>query len=118
MRNKVEEIDARSVSRFSLGTPGAGEHLEEVFVRVGKYGPFVEQGERRASIPEDMPPDELKLDDALEMLTKAEQGDEPIGLDPETKSASLRESGDDSDRTSNWAWSRGTKRRSPKMLRC
>ena len=84
LENKVEEIDARSVSRFSLGTPTTGEHLDEVFVRVGKYGPFVEQGERRASIPDDLPPDELQLDNALEMLAKAEKGDEPIGVDTET----------------------------------
>ena len=33
----------------------------EVFVRVGRYGPFLEQGERRASLPDKMPPDELTL---------------------------------------------------------
>ena len=84
LENKVEEIDARAVSRFSLGTPETGEHQEEVFVRVGKYGPFIEQGERRASIPEDLPPDELYLPEALEMLEKAEQGEEPLGFCPET----------------------------------
>ena len=31
-------------------------------MRVGRYGPFLEQGERRASVPDDMPPDELTLD--------------------------------------------------------
>ena len=41
-----------------LGTPDEGPHREEVFVRVGKYGPFLEQGERRASIPDGLPPDE------------------------------------------------------------
>ena len=32
-----------------------------------------------------MPPDELTLDAALEMLDKASQGDEPLGLCPETQ---------------------------------
>ena len=29
-----------------------GDEAEEIFVRVGRYGPFLEQGERRASLPE------------------------------------------------------------------
>ena len=35
------------------------EGQPEVFVRVGRYGPFLEQGDRRASIPEQTPPDEI-----------------------------------------------------------
>jgi DNA topoisomerase-1 len=83
LENKVEEIDARHVSRISLGKPNDGA---EVVVRVGRYGPFIEQGdgERRASIPENMPPDELTLPVALEMLEKSAQGDEPLGRCPET----------------------------------
>lgn len=84
LENKVEEIDAREVSRFTLGIPAEGEHREEIFIRVGRYGPFVEQGERRASIREDMPPDELNLVVALELLENAAKGDEPLGEDPET----------------------------------
>ena len=59
LENKVDEIDARDVSRILIGTPEGGE---PVFVRVGRYGPFLEQGERRASLPEEMPPDELTLE--------------------------------------------------------
>ncbi len=81
LKNKVDEIDAREVSRISIGKPRDGE---EVFVRVGRYGPFIQQGERRASIPDKMPPDELKLATALEMLDKAAQGDEPLGVCPDT----------------------------------
>jgi len=53
-------------------------------LRVGKYGPFLEQGERRASLPEGMTPDELTLARALEILDKGEQEDEPLGCCPET----------------------------------
>ncbi len=87
LEHKVEEIDARSVSRFSLGIPESGEHGDEVFVRVGRYGPFVEQGERRASIPEDMPPDEMCLEVALQMLDQTSQGEEPLGICPDTNRA-------------------------------
>jgi DNA topoisomerase-1 len=56
-----------------------------VFLRVGKYGPFIEQGDRKASIPEDLPPDELTLAKALEMLEQASVGLEPLGICPDTQ---------------------------------
>jgi DNA topoisomerase-1 len=85
LADKVDEIDARSVCRISLGRPaGEGAAGEEVFVRVGRYGPFLQQGERRASLPDNMPPDELTLEVAQEMLDKAQQGDEPLGICPDT----------------------------------
>ncbi|MCP5119505.1 MAG: type I DNA topoisomerase, partial [bacterium] len=55
---KVEEIDPRQMSRFKISDPPAGVPQDEIWLRVGKYGPFLEQGERRASVPEDLPPDE------------------------------------------------------------
>ncbi|MEX2172778.1 MAG: type I DNA topoisomerase [Pirellulaceae bacterium] len=82
---KVIEIDAREMSRFSLGLPDSGPHREEVFVRVGKYGPFLEQGERKASLQDEMPPDELTLARALELLEQASVGEEPLGICPETQ---------------------------------
>jgi DNA topoisomerase-1 len=75
------------MSRFPLGKPAEGPHREEVAVRVGKYGPFIEQGERKASIPDDLPPDELTLLKALEMLDQASVGDEPLGIHPDTQRA-------------------------------
>jgi DNA topoisomerase-1 len=82
--NKLQEVDPRDLSRFSLGKPSEGPHLEEVFVRVGKFGPFIEHGERKASIPQEMPPDELTLDKALVMLEQASVGEEPLGIHPDT----------------------------------
>lgn len=81
---KVAEIDPRVSARFSVGTPSEGEHTEEVFVRVGKYGPFLEQGERRASLPEGMAPDEVTLEKAMELLENASRDDEPLGFHPES----------------------------------
>ena len=37
-------------------------------VRVGKYGAFIEAGEQRVSIPEDLAPDELTAAKAAELL--------------------------------------------------
>ncbi len=85
LENKVTEIDARDVSRILVGTPEGGDAPSgPVYVRVGRFGPFLEQGERRASIPEDMAPDEVTLGAALKLLEQADQGDEPMGYDPQT----------------------------------
>jgi DNA topoisomerase-1 len=81
LANKSDEISARDVSRILLGHP---EGEEPIFVRVGRFGPFIEQGERRASIPDKMAPDELTLGKALEMLSSASQAEEPLGTCPET----------------------------------
>ena len=81
---KTEEIDPRVMSRFPLGAPEEGEHREEIVLRVGKFGPFVEQGERKASLPEGMAPDELTLTRALELLEQSSVDDEPLGICPDT----------------------------------
>jgi len=81
---KTEEIDPRVMSRFPVGTPTEGEHREEIVLRVGKFGPFVEQGERKASLPEGMAPDELTLARAMELLDQGAASDEPLGICPET----------------------------------
>jgi len=84
VQEKIKQVDAREVSRFSLGLPSTGEYRDEVFVRVGKFGPFLEQGQRRASIPQNTPPDELTLNKALEMLDRGQREDEPLGHCPQT----------------------------------
>jgi DNA topoisomerase-1 len=78
-----ESIEPREASRITIGQTTEGER---VAVRVGRYGPYVQVGEegQRASIPDDMPPDELTLERALEMLDRAAEGDRSIGDDPET----------------------------------
>ncbi|MEO1498244.1 MAG: type I DNA topoisomerase [Planctomycetota bacterium] len=81
LENKVDEIDARSISRISLGPADDGE---EVFVRVGRYSPFVEKGEKTASLPDELPPDEVKLAYAIDLLAQAEKAEEPLGTCPET----------------------------------
>jgi DNA topoisomerase-1 len=81
LENKGNEIDARDISRIWIGTPEGGE---PVYVRVGRYSPFVEQGERTASLADETPPDEVTLESALALLDQAQQGEEPLGTCPET----------------------------------
>jgi len=85
--SKTDEIDARDVCRVLIAKP---EGQPEVYVRVGRYGPFLEQGDRRASIPEQMPPDELTLDAALKMLETSTQAEEPLGRAPDGKPIYLK----------------------------
>lgn len=85
VEEKLDEIDAREMATFPLGSPDHGEFREEIAVRVGKYGPYLEQGERRASIPDGLPPDELNLEKAVELLEAGQVAEEPIGVHPETE---------------------------------
>ncbi len=84
LARKIEEVDPRDISRFPVGRPETGPYTEEIVLRVGKYGPFLEQGTRKASLPEEMCPDELTLEKSLELLEKSAVGDEPLGHDPES----------------------------------
>ncbi len=85
LADKVEEIDAREVSQILIGEPGEdAEHREPIFVRVGRYGPFIQQGERRASLQDGTAPDEVTIESALELLEKASVADQPLGTCPET----------------------------------
>lgn len=85
LKSKAGEIDAREVCRVLIGKPqGRGKKATAIHVRVGRYGPFLEQGDRRASLPEKMPPDELTVERALELLEKAARAEEPLGICPDT----------------------------------
>ncbi|MFJ8154233.1 type I DNA topoisomerase [Streptomyces sp. NPDC094468] len=74
-------IDAREVSSFPVGSG--------IVLRVGRYGPYIERGEKdseghqRADVPEDLAPDELSVELAEELLAKP-SGDFELGADPET----------------------------------
>ncbi len=71
----LDAIDARAVN--SIEIPGS-----EAIVRVGRYGPYLEDGDRRASLPPDMAPDELTPERAEELLSQPDN--RPLGSDPET----------------------------------
>ncbi len=76
----LEAIDPRKVNSFPLGT---GEDGVPIVARCGQYGPYLVHGEERASIPEDLPLDELTMERATELL-EAPSGDRTLGEDPET----------------------------------
>ena len=63
----------------SIEIPGG----EGIVLRVGRYGPYLQRGDERASVPDDMAPDELTREKAEELLAKG-SGDRTLGVDPET----------------------------------
>ncbi len=54
-----------------------------IVVRNGRYGPYLKRGDDTASVPDDLPLDELTIDRAMEILS-APKGGTPLGEDPET----------------------------------
>jgi len=71
-----DSIDAREINAFIVGRhPVTGDMIE---ARPGKYGPYVRSGERTASVPEDLTPEDLTVSKAVELLD-APSNDEPIG---------------------------------------
>ena len=74
----LSEIDAREVNSIPLGNGSDGE---PIVARVGRYGPYLQRGEDRASIPDDMAPDELTIERAEEILA-APSNDRVLGVDP------------------------------------
>jgi DNA topoisomerase-1 len=73
----LDAIDARDVN--SIEIPGA----EGIVLRVGRYGPFLQRGDERASVPDDLAPDELTPEKAEELLAKP-SGERELGADPAT----------------------------------
>jgi len=73
------DIDARDINSVPIG--------EGITLRVGRYGPYLEvageDGEpQRASVPDDIAPDELTVERARELLATQGEGDRELGVNP------------------------------------
>ncbi|MDA8034737.1 MAG: type I DNA topoisomerase [Actinomycetota bacterium] len=86
---RLGTIDAREVNSIPIG---ADDNGELVVVRVGRYGPYLQRGDERASVPDDLAPDELTIDRAIELLT-APAGDRVLGTDPDSSLPVLARAG-------------------------
>jgi len=85
LAEELGDIDARAVSTIELG--------EGLVLRVGRYGPYLQDEnvsagadgkEVRASVPDDIAPDELTVERARQLITDAAKGDTVLGQDPDT----------------------------------
>jgi DNA topoisomerase I len=83
---ELGEIDARKISTFEIVDPDAlSTGAPKIVVRVGRYGTYVEDEEgRRGNVADDLPPDELTVDLARELLAKPAGEERELGLDPNT----------------------------------
>ena len=66
-------IDAREINSLEIG--------DGIVLRVGRYGPYLERNGERASVPDELAPDELTLERAEELLAQP-TGDRDLGTDP------------------------------------
>ncbi len=82
--SELGEIDARKLSTFPIGDlESTGDN--PIVVRVGRYGTYVEDDQgRRANVADDLPPDELTVDHARELLAKPLNEERELGPDPGT----------------------------------
>lgn len=75
------QIDPREVCGLSLGESASGKKIE---VRIGRYGPFITDGESRASVPDMIAPDEMIIEKAVAILAEAAKGPASLGAHPES----------------------------------
>ncbi|MBG0738151.1 type I DNA topoisomerase [Paeniglutamicibacter antarcticus] len=87
--NNLGEIDARKINSIPI--------TDEITLRVGKFGPYLESsvptldektGEiieaARANVPEDLAPDELTAQKAVELMNTAAPEERVLGIEPES----------------------------------
>ena len=79
--SELGDIDARRLSTFPVGDWAS----TPIVVRVGRYGTYVEDADgRRANVDDELPPDELTVELARELLSKPMGEERELGVDPET----------------------------------
>jgi DNA topoisomerase-1 len=86
LEQKVRDDDTITYPAVDLGIdPGTNEPVR---VRIGRYGPFVQRGEggagNTASIPDDVAPADLSVEQAIELLKAKAEGPRSLGVDPKT----------------------------------
>ena len=85
VEKKLEEIDLDEIKRIETFAIGTDEQERKIVVRMGQFGPYLQVvGEdQTVSVPPDLPPDELTLGKAVELLS-APSKDRELGVDDAT----------------------------------
>jgi DNA topoisomerase-1 len=86
VNGRASKIDPKRVGTIPIGEKDG----KPIALRVGRYGPYIEHGDQRASVPEGLAPDEITVAKALELLATASQAEQPLGLAPDGKAVYLR----------------------------
>lgn len=80
--DNLGDIDAKEINSIAIA--------DGVTLRIGKYGPYLEapsddpETPRRVNIPQELAPDELTAEKALELIAAPVLGDRVIGRNPES----------------------------------
>lgn len=74
------EIDIRKACTVLI----ANGSVEEIVIRVGNYGPYLEQGEERRNIPAEFSMGDISIEKALEILAKDASQTQLLGVDNES----------------------------------
>jgi DNA topoisomerase-1 len=80
------EIDGKEASTVVI----AKHEGKPLFLRVGRYGPYLEWKDQRANLPEGVAPDEITVAKALELFHAASQAEMPLGQAPDGQPVYLR----------------------------
>ena len=80
VQDQLSEIDAREINTLEVGTAKSGEII---YARIGKFGTYLKVGEETAPVPDDLAPDELTVEKAMELLNSKKQ-DREVGIDSKT----------------------------------
>ncbi|MFL3024934.1 MAG: type I DNA topoisomerase [Candidatus Neomarinimicrobiota bacterium] len=83
-----EKVDIGKACSMQLDYDG-----DPIEIRVGQYGPFVQQGEIRKSVPRDVFLGDLNIDKALEILNQEINEDRELGADPKSNEKVLVKNG-------------------------
>ena len=83
-------IDPREACTITLGQ---ADDEKPVLVRIGRYGPYLEHGDQRTNLELDLPPAELTLERALELLERGSEFPKELGRDPATDQVVLLKKG-------------------------
>ncbi|MBC8322626.1 MAG: type I DNA topoisomerase [Candidatus Marinimicrobia bacterium] len=75
-----DEIDIRKACTVLI----ANGSVEEIVIRVGNYGPYLEQGEERRNIPTEFSLGDISVQKAMEILAKDASQTQLLGVDNES----------------------------------
>ena len=79
----LEKVDGGLSRKIAIGRDPDGK---EIAARIGRYGPYLQWKDKTADIPDRLPPDELTVEKALEMLARDSGAPDRkiLGSDPDT----------------------------------
>jgi DNA topoisomerase-1 len=77
--DNLAKIDMSEVNKITIGVDDAGT---EYVVRVWNTGESLHAGDEKCPLPADLPPDELTVERAKELIAKGSAGPRELGVDP------------------------------------